>query len=119
MPAAGRQPQRQRQRQQLVSCGTALCDAVGRCRPWSTSRSTPRVDAFRDIRFPMEIHPRMAWIYRSPGTCRRRGGVGLRGIRAMDGAAEPTGTYLRRPRNPTPHRPASICRCCSGCCFGC
>ncbi|PII19873.1 hypothetical protein CR919_11730 [Stenotrophomonas sp. LMG 10879] len=28
----------------------------------------------------------------------------MRGIRAMDGAAEPTRTYLRRPRHPTPPR---------------
>ena len=41
----------------------------------------------------------------SPGTCRRRGGVGLRGVRGMDAAAKPTRTYLRRPRNPTPPRP--------------
>ncbi len=41
----------------------------------------------------------------SPGNCRRRGGVGLRGVRGMDAAAKPPWTGLRRPRNPTPPRP--------------
>ncbi len=40
----------------------------------------------------------------SPGNCRRRGGVGLRGVRGMDAAAKPPWTGLRRPRNPTPPR---------------
>ena len=90
--------------------GGVAWPALGRCRPWSTGGSTPRVDAFRDIRFPMEIHPRMAWIYWSPGTFRRRGGVGLRGIRAMDGAAEPTGVRalcLRSTASQAPERTAA------------
>ncbi|MDH6331645.1 hypothetical protein M2299_002477 [Stenotrophomonas sp. 1278] len=73
-------------------------------------RSTPCVDALRSFdqlskySISMEIHPRMAWIYQTPGNCRRRGGVGLRGVRGMDAAAKPTRTYLRRPRHPTPPR---------------
>ncbi|HFL6333239.1 TPA: hypothetical protein ACG4OP_004205, partial [Stenotrophomonas maltophilia] len=31
------------------------------------------------------------------GTCRRLGGSGCRGVSAMDGATELTGTYLQRP----------------------
>ncbi|PTS80190.1 hypothetical protein DBR33_02730 [Stenotrophomonas sp. HMWF022] len=58
----------------------------------------------------MEIHPRMAWIYQTPGNCQRWGGVGLRGVRGMDAAAKPTGTYLRRPRNPTLPRHPTECR---------
>ena len=50
------------------------------------------------VDLPERINP-------SPGNCRRRGGVGLRGDRGMDAAAKPTRTYLRRPRNPTPPRP--------------
>ncbi|PJL48711.1 hypothetical protein B9Y74_12650 [Stenotrophomonas maltophilia] len=38
------------------------------------------------------------------GICRRWGGVGVRGVSRMDAAAKPTGTYLRRPRTPTPPR---------------
>gem|GEM_PF-815132 len=52
----------------------------------------------------MEIHPRMAWIYQIAEICRRRGGVGVRGVSRMDAAAKPTWTYLRRPRTPTPPR---------------
>ncbi|PJO50279.1 hypothetical protein CR156_22425 [Stenotrophomonas lactitubi] len=65
----------------------------------------------------MVIHPRMAWIYWPPGNCRRRGGVGLRGVRGMDAAAKPPRMGLRRPRNPTPPRHPTQCRfgCCSGC----
>ncbi len=44
----------------------------------------------------------------TPDNCRRRGGVGLRGVSRMDAAAKPTRTYLRRPRNPTPPRPHGI-----------
>jgi hypothetical protein len=40
----------------------------------------------------------------SPGNCRRRGGVGWRGVRSMDAAAKPPGMGLRRPRHPTPPR---------------
>ncbi|TQM05547.1 hypothetical protein FB552_3232 [Stenotrophomonas maltophilia] len=40
----------------------------------------------------------------SPGNCRRRGGVGWRGVRGMDAAAKPPGMGLRRPRHPTPPR---------------
>ncbi|CRD48534.1 hypothetical protein BN1263170244 [Stenotrophomonas indicatrix] len=50
----------------------------------------------------------------SPENCRRRGGVGLRGVSRMDAAAKPTRTYLRRPRHPTPPRHPRIARCC--CC---
>ncbi len=57
----------------------------------------------------MEIHPRMAWIYPIAEICQRWGGVGLRGVRGMDAAAKPTGTYLRRPRNPTPPRHPTEC----------
>jgi len=39
-----------------------------------------------------------------PEICQRRGGVGVRGVSRMDAAAKPTGTYLRRPRTPTPPR---------------
>ena len=39
-----------------------------------------------------------------PEICQRWGGVGLRGVSRMDAAAKPTGTYLRRPRTPTPPR---------------
>ncbi|AWH17910.1 hypothetical protein C1922_11665 [Stenotrophomonas sp. ZAC14D2_NAIMI4_7] len=60
---------------------------------------------------PIEIHPRMAWIYQIAGICQRRGGVGLRGVSRMDAAAKPTRTYLRRPRNPTPPRHPTECRC--------
>ncbi|TPD95164.1 hypothetical protein FJP65_12895 [Stenotrophomonas maltophilia] len=50
----------------------------------------------------MEVHPRMAWIYQTPGNCRRRGGVGLRGVRGMDAAAKPylIGIWQRRCREP-------------------
>ncbi|PII18861.1 hypothetical protein CR919_15965 [Stenotrophomonas sp. LMG 10879] len=60
----------------------------------------------------------MAWIYRvdqgrhlptAVGICQRRGGVGVRGVRGMDAAAKPTGTYLRRPRTPTPPRHPTEC----------
>ncbi|TPD73116.1 hypothetical protein FJP69_04490 [Stenotrophomonas maltophilia] len=51
---------------------------------------------------PMEIHPRMAWIYRPPGNCRRRGGSDCGGVSRMDAATELTWTYLQRPpRNRT------------------
>ena len=43
------------------------------------------------------------------GICQRRGGVGVRGVSRMDAAAKPTRTYLRRPRNPTPHRKPTEC----------
>jgi len=36
---------------------------------------------------PMEIHPRMAWIYQIAEICQRWGGVGVRGVRGMDAAA--------------------------------
>ncbi len=36
--------------------------------------------------------------------CRRRGGSGCGGVSAMDGATEPTRTYLRRPPQPDPPR---------------
>ena len=68
----------------------------------------------------LRSHPRVAWMCvdqgrRLPkqwcaGICQRSGGVGLRGIRGMDAAAKPTGTYLRRPRHPTPPRQASVHR---------
>ena len=78
-----------------------------------TSRSTPCVDAFRDIRFPMEIHPRMAWIYwstkvdtyqqhhRAPSRqlaeiCRRRGGSGCGGVSRM-GPRRASGGLGRMP----------------------
>ena len=67
-----------------------------------------------------EQHLRMAWIYVSTKIdthqeqampfrqiaelCRRRGGSGYRGVRGMDAAAKPTGTYLRRPPQPDPPR---------------
>ncbi|PJO52867.1 hypothetical protein CR156_12070 [Stenotrophomonas lactitubi] len=71
---------------------------------------------------PMEIHPRMAWIYQIADICQRWGGVGLRGVSRMDAADKPTGTYLRRPRNPTPPRhptEPSCCRCFGRCCCLC
>ena len=46
----------------------------------------------------------MAWIHQIAEICQRWGGVGVRGVSRMDAAAKPTGTYLRRPRNPTPPR---------------
>ena len=67
---------------------------------------------------PMEIHPRMAWIYRvdqgrhlptAAGICQRWGGVGVRGVSRMDAAAKLTGTYLQRPRTPTPPRQPTEC----------
>ncbi len=83
-------------------------------------RSTPCVDeSLSDneinrgqIRFPKEngsdpmpsAMPFPRTIQPSPGNCRRRGGVGLRGVRGMDAAAKPPWTGLRRPRNPTPPR---------------
>ncbi|PJL10913.1 hypothetical protein B9Y66_17775 [Stenotrophomonas maltophilia] len=51
----------------------------------------------------------MAWIYPIAEICQRWGGVGLRGVSRMDAAAKPTGTYLRRPRNPTPPRHPTEC----------
>ena len=36
--------------------------------------------------------------------CQRWGGVGVRGVSRMDAAAKLTGTYLQRPRTPTPPR---------------
>ncbi|QDY48347.1 hypothetical protein DUW70_07265 [Stenotrophomonas maltophilia] len=47
---------------------------------------------------PIEIHPRMAWIYQpSPGICRGGGAVWVgRTVGAMDGAIEPPWTGLRR-----------------------
>ncbi|WP_230112524.1 hypothetical protein, partial [Stenotrophomonas lactitubi] len=36
--------------------------------------------------------------------------VGLRGVSRMDAAAKPTGTYLRRPRNPTSPRHPTECQ---------
>ncbi|MBA0251763.1 hypothetical protein FEO92_17225 [Stenotrophomonas maltophilia] len=65
----------------------------------------------------MEIHPCMAWIYRPPGNCRRRGAVGLRGVSRMDAATKPPWTGSRRPRKPTvPRHPTEFC---FGCCFSC
>ncbi|QGL89870.1 hypothetical protein FEO91_16810 [Stenotrophomonas maltophilia] len=74
----------------------------------------------------MEIHPRMAWIYRvdqsrhlptAAGICQRWGGVGVRGVSRMDAAAKPPGTGLRRPRTPTPPRhPTEYRFCCCCCC---
>ncbi len=67
----------------------------------------------------------MAWIYVSTKVdthqeqvmpsqqiaeiCRRRGGSGCGGVRGMDAAAKPTGTYLRRPPQPDPPRPPTEC----------
>jgi len=48
--------------------------------------------------------PEIAIYPPSPGNCRRRGGVGWRGVRGMDAAAKPPGTGSRRPRHPTPPR---------------
>ncbi|MBA0396577.1 hypothetical protein D7U98_14385 [Stenotrophomonas maltophilia] len=76
---------------------------------------------FRELN---EEHPRMTWIYRvdhgrhlptAAGICRRWGGVGVRGVSRMDAAAKPTGTYLRRPRTPTPPRQITESSFCSGC----
>ncbi len=73
---------------------------------------SPRSAALRsDFQYsiPMQIHPRMAWIYRvdqgrhlptAAGTCRRRGTVGLRGVSRMDAATKPPWMGLRRPRKP-------------------
>ncbi len=46
----------------------------------------------------------MAWIYPIAENCQRWGGVGVRGVSRMDAAAKLTGTYLQRPRTPTPPR---------------
>ncbi|PJO52539.1 hypothetical protein CR156_10240 [Stenotrophomonas lactitubi] len=70
----------------------------------------------------MEIHPRMAWMCQMTGSCRRWGGVGLRGVSRMDAAAKPPWMGLRRPRNPTPPRlprDARLCCCCCCCCCCC
>ncbi|OWQ69673.1 hypothetical protein CEE57_12755, partial [Stenotrophomonas maltophilia] len=37
------------------------------------------------------------------------GGVGVRGVSRMDAAAKLTGTYLQRPRTPTPPRQPTEC----------
>ena len=58
----------------------------------------------------MEIHPRVAWIHQIAEICQRWGGVGVRGVSRMDAAAKPTGTYLRRPRTPTPPRQPTECQ---------
>ena len=52
----------------------------------------------------------MAWIHRIARICQRWGGVGVRGVSRMDAAAKPTGTYLRRPRSPTPPRHPTECQ---------
>jgi hypothetical protein len=103
--------------------------------------SVPRVvdprHAWMDVPTDFEIiewigfHPRMAWIYVSTKVdthqeqvmpsrqiveiCRRRGGSGCGGVSAMDGATEPTGTYLRRPPQPDPPRHPTECSCCCCC----
>ncbi|PNY70652.1 hypothetical protein C1750_18055 [Stenotrophomonas pavanii] len=68
---------------------------------------------------PIEMHPRMAWIYWPPANCRRRGTVGLRGVSGTDAATKPPWMGLRRPRKPTVPRIPRNARCCFGCCFGC
>ncbi|MBA0299291.1 hypothetical protein D7Y24_12830 [Stenotrophomonas maltophilia] len=45
---------------------------------------------------PIEIHPRMAWIYWPPANCRRRGTVGLRGVSRM-GPRHASGGLGRTP----------------------
>ena len=106
-----------------------------------TPDSVPRVvdprHAWMDVPTDFEIiewigfHPRMAWIYVSTKVdthqeqvmpsrqiveiCRRRGGSGCGGVSAMDGATEPTGTYLRRPPQPDPPRHPTECSCCCCC----
>jgi hypothetical protein len=44
----------------------------------------------------IEIRPRMAWIYQTPGNCQRWGGVGLRGVRGM-GPRHASGGLGRMP----------------------
>jgi len=63
------------------------------------------VDAFRiqfDYSIPMEIHPRMAWIYQIGTICQRWSGVGVRGVSRMDAAAKPylMEIWQRRCREP-------------------
>ena len=43
------------------------------------------------------------------GNCRRRGGSGCRGVRAMDAAAKPPWKGLRRPLQPDPPRHPTEC----------
>ena len=104
--------------------GTAFCDALGGCRPWSTRRSTPRVDALRSIveifdsdedSSTHEVDPSDTGNLSEVGRCRSTG-CQLHGPEACLGRAgqdaQPRSCRVRRTAHTSKPRPSLQGRTC-------
>ncbi len=104
------QKQKQKQKQEPVA-SLSSTHGVDLPVPGTASRSTPCVDGSIRYRNTSGVRARCEATGSDPvpfrqiaGNRRRRGGSGCGGVRGMDAAAKPTGTYLRRPPQPDPAR---------------